>query len=85
MYWANFSISQFSFASCFYFATGFHGSHVILGMFLLTVMLVFYYDFHSWVIHSNLFADCVILYWHFVDVIWLGLYLFLYVLPHFIQ
>jgi len=67
------------YGSTFFLLTGFHGFHVTLGTFMLTVMLAralkghfkpddhFGFEAASW-------------YWHFVDVVWVGLFIFVYLL-----
>jgi cytochrome c oxidase subunit 3 len=67
------------YGSTFYVMTGFHGAHVIAGLLLLAVVLVrgFWRDFTP---SRHLFVDAGVLYWHFVDVVWVFLYVILYVL-----
>lgn len=68
------------YGSTFFMLTGFHGAHVTLGTFMLLVMLLrsllkghfkhddsFGFEAASW-------------YWHFVDVVWVGLFIFVYIL-----
>ena len=67
------------YGSTFFLLTGFHGFHVTLGTFMLAVMLAraikghfkpddhFGFEAASW-------------YWHFVDVVWVGLFIFVYLL-----
>jgi len=61
----------------FYLLTGFHGAHVIAGLAMLAVVLVraMWRDFTP---HRHLFADAAILYWHFVDVVWVFLVVVIY-------
>lgn len=71
------SISDGIFGSVFYFGTGFHGFHVFLGGLLLFfgyLRLVF--NHFSSIHHVGL--EISIFYWHFVDVVWIFLYLFFY-------
>nr|YP_006234422.1 cytochrome c oxidase subunit III [Robertsicus elaphensis]AET63069.1 cytochrome c oxidase subunit 3 [Robertsicus elaphensis] len=74
---ALFSISDSIFGSTFFLTTGFHGIHVIIG-----TMFLFISDFR---INNNLISsehffgfEASIWYWHFVDVIWLFLFTFMY-------
>ena len=67
------------YGSTFYLLTGFHGMHVTLGAIMLTVMLVRAICGHF--TPGRHFAfEAAAWYWHFVDVVWLGLFLFVYVL-----
>ncbi len=67
------------YGSTFFMLTGFHGFHVCVGAIILTVVL-----FRSWRGHftpENHFAfEGAAWYWHFVDVVWLGLFIFVYLL-----
>jgi cytochrome c oxidase subunit 3 len=67
------------YGSTFFMLTGFHGFHVCVGAIILTVVL-----FRSWRGHfkpENHFAfEAAAWYWHFVDVVWLGLFVFVYLL-----
>ena len=68
-----------TYGSTFYILTGFHGAHVIAGLAMLAVawMRGFWGDFNP---RRHLFADASMLYWHFVDIVWVFLYAILYVL-----
>ncbi len=67
------------YGSTFFMLTGFHGLHVTIGAIILTVVL-----FRSWKGHftpENHFAfEGAAWYWHFVDVVWLGLFIFVYLI-----
>jgi cytochrome c oxidase subunit 3 len=68
------------YGSTFFMLTGFHGFHVIMGGFMLAVMLcrsVFYNHFDP---HSHFGFEAASWYWHFVDVVWVMLFLFVYIL-----
>jgi cytochrome c oxidase subunit 3 len=76
-YVASFNISDGIYGSCFYLLTGFHGFHVIVGTIFLTI--AFFQFFLQGTVHkSETGLECAIWYWHFVDVVWLFLYAFLY-------
>jgi cytochrome c oxidase subunit III len=65
------------YGSTFYMLTGFHGFHVTLGAVMLTVILFRVQKGHFSA--DNHFAfEGVAWYWHFVDVVWLGLFVFVY-------
>ncbi|HLF76768.1 MAG TPA: cytochrome c oxidase subunit 3 [Dehalococcoidia bacterium] len=68
------------YGSTFYLITGFHGSHVIVGLLMLIVVLLraYWRDFTP---RRHLFADAAVLYWHFVDVVWVFVFTILYVTP----
>ncbi len=67
------------YGSTFFILTGFHGFHVTLGTFILAVQLVraFRGDFKP---HDQFGLEAASWYWHFVDVVWVCLFLFVYVL-----
>lgn len=74
---SSFTISDGAFGSCFYFGTGFHGLHVIIGTAFLFVGLWRTYAYHITENH-HLGLETSILYWHFVDVVWLFLFFSMY-------
>ncbi|MDZ4760578.1 MAG: cytochrome c oxidase subunit 3 [Alphaproteobacteria bacterium] len=77
---AGFSYDGSLYGSAFFMATGFHGAHVVIGTIFLLVCLLrlmaggmkpakhLGFEFAAW-------------YWHFVDVVWLFLFAFVYVAP----
>ena len=76
-YVCSFTISSYSFCSIFFFGTGFHGFHVFVGLLLiLSNIVVLYLYNHNLVFYLN----CSLLYWHFVDVVWLFLFVFVYII-----
>nr|UWT52295.1 cytochrome c oxidase subunit III [Neomphalidae sp. Hatoma] len=76
-YEASFSISDGAYGSTFFVATGFHGLHVLIGSTFLTVCLVRAWSYHFSSSHHFGF-EAAAWYWHFVDVVWLFLYLSIY-------
>ena len=76
-YHDNLTLGTGIYGSTFFMLTGFHGLHVTLGAVMLTVVL-----FRSMKGHfdsENHFAfEAAAWYWHFVDVVWLGLFIFVY-------
>jgi cytochrome c oxidase subunit 3 len=75
---APFSFADSVFGTTFYASTGLHGLHVIVGTIFLAVAFVRVVQYHLTDSHHNGF-EASILYWHFVDVVWLFLYIFVYV------
>src|SRR5690606_26201029 len=65
------------YGSLFYILTGFHGFHVIVGASILTVILFRMIRGHMSADHHFAFEGAA-WYWHFVDVVWLGLYIYVY-------
>lgn len=74
---SSFTISDGAFGTCFFFGTGFHGLHVIIGTIFLSVGLWRIFAYHL-TDHHHLGFEAGILYWHFVDVVWLFLYVTMY-------
>nr|YP_010321811.1 cytochrome c oxidase subunit III [Stenochironomus tobaduodecimus]UKO33038.1 cytochrome c oxidase subunit III [Stenochironomus tobaduodecimus] len=74
---APFSISDSIFGSTFFMATGFHGIHVIIGTTFLSVCLFRHLNFNFSKFHHFGF-EAAAWYWHFVDVVWLFLYVSIY-------
>lgn len=76
-YEAPFTISDGVYGSTFFVATGFHGLHVIIGSTFLIVCFFRQLKFHFTSSHHFGF-EAAAWYWHFVDVVWLFLYVSIY-------
>jgi len=74
---ASFSLSDSVFGSTFFMATGFHGLHVLIGRTFLIVSSQRLLSTKNSMEHITGF-ECAAWYWHFVDVVWLFLYLNVY-------
>lgn len=74
---APFTIADSVFGATFFVATGFHGLHVIVGTSFLIICLFRLYKCHFSSEHHFGF-EAAAWYWHFVDVVWLFLYIFIY-------
>ncbi len=74
---SSFTISDGTYGSCFYFGTGFHGLHVMIGTAFIAVGLWRVLAYHLTDNH-HLGLESGILYWHFVDVVWLFLFISIY-------
>nr|QOJ45144.1 cytochrome c oxidase subunit III [Allobates talamancae] len=76
-YEAPFTIADGVYGSTFFVATGFHGLHVIIGsLFLLTCLLRQFFSHFTTNHHFGF--EAAAWYWHFVDVVWLFLYVSIY-------
>nr|AAT08638.1 cytochrome c oxidase subunit III [Bipes canaliculatus] len=76
-YEAPFTISDGVYGSTFFVATGFHGLHVIIGSSFLLICLLRQLNYHFTTSHHFGF-EAAAWYWHFVDVVWLFLYISIY-------
>ena len=75
----NLTLGSGIYGSTFFMLTGFHGAHVTLGTIMLAIIWLRCLKGHF--SKDNHFAfEAVAWCWHFVDVVWLGLFLFVYVL-----
>nr|QSZ78281.1 cytochrome c oxidase subunit III [Leptocimbex praiaformis] len=74
---ASFSIASSIYGSTFFMATGFHGIHVLIGTTFLFVNLMRLKNNHFSIFHHFGF-EASAWYWHFVDVVWLFLYISVY-------
>jgi cytochrome c oxidase subunit III len=73
----NLTLSSGIYGSTFFMLTGFHGLHVTIGAIMLTVVWLRCMKGHFTPTHHFAFEG-VAWYWHFVDVVWLGLFVFVY-------
>nr|UAA82144.1 cytochrome c oxidase subunit III [Platyneura mayri] len=74
---STFTLCDSVYGSIFFLATGFHGFHVIMGTtFLIVNLYRIYYSHFSYNHHFGF--EAAAWYWHFVDMVWLFLYLFVY-------
>jgi cytochrome c oxidase subunit 3 len=76
---AGFAISDGAFASVFYGLTGLHGAHVFVGLTLLSIMNIRTIRGH-FSADSHMGVECAGIYWHFVDIMWIIVFLTVYVL-----
>nr|YP_010688333.1 cytochrome c oxidase subunit III [Mylabris phalerata]WBR65761.1 cytochrome c oxidase subunit III [Mylabris phalerata] len=76
-YESSFTIADAAYGSSFFMATGFHGLHVIIGTTFLLICLIRHYMNHFSQTHHFGF-EAAAWYWHFVDVVWLFLYISVY-------
>ncbi|MGD2132319.1 MAG: cytochrome c oxidase subunit 3, partial [Maricaulaceae bacterium] len=67
--------------SAFFMATGFHGAHVIIGTIFLLVCLLRLMA-GQFTPQKHFGFEAAAWYWHFVDVVWLFLFAFVYVVPY---
>ena len=74
---STFSISDSVYGSTFFMATGFHGFHVFVGTVFLFICLLRLWAYHFTTGHHFGF-EAAAWYWHFVDVVWLFLFVAIY-------
>jgi len=77
----DFAISTNAYGSLFYLITGLHGMHVLAALVMNAVVQV-----RAWLRHfdarRNLAVQNLALYWHFVDAVWIFIFLSLYISPY---
>jgi cytochrome c oxidase subunit 3 len=73
----NLKLSSGVYGSTFFMLTGFHGFHVFLGMLMLLVITLRLQKGH-FTADKHFGFEGAAWYWHFVDVVWLGLYILVY-------
>lgn len=73
----NLTMSSGIYGSTFYMLTGFHGMHVSIGAIMLTIIFFRVLKGH-FTAEKHFAFEAVAWYWHFVDVVWIGLYVFVY-------
>jgi cytochrome c oxidase subunit III len=75
----GYNTSDSSFAATFFGLTGLHGCHVLIGLIILTVMCVRAFRGHFSPEHHH-GIEVGGIYWHFVDVMWIVVYVTVYIL-----
>jgi cytochrome c oxidase subunit 3 len=73
----NLKLSTGIYGSTFFMLTGFHGMHVTIGAIMLTIIWLRVVKGH-FTPDRHFAFEAVAWYWHFVDVVWIGLYVFVY-------
>jgi heme/copper-type cytochrome/quinol oxidase subunit 3 len=78
----GFNISKSVFSTSFFTLTGFHGLHVLIGLLTLAIVLAQFFrkSFNS---YKTTVLSAVGIYWHFVDIVWLFVFITVYILPYF--
>ncbi len=75
----NLKLSSGIYGSTFFMLTGFHGMHVTLGAIMISIITIRVIRGH-FKPESHFGFEAVAWYWHFVDVVWLGLFIFVYII-----
>lgn len=75
----NLTLGSGIYGSTFFMLTGFHGMHVTIGAIMLTIIMLRCIKGH-FTADRHFAFEAVAWYWHFVDVVWLGLFIFVYML-----
>ncbi len=73
----NLKLSSGAYGSTFFMLTGFHGFHVFIGMLMLLIITLRLQKGH-FTPQKHFGFEGAAWYWHFVDVVWLGLYILVY-------
>ena len=75
------SLSSSIFGTSFFTLTGFHGLHVFAGLVVIAIItcLAFLGDYNE---PGSSVIGTVGIYWHFVDIVWLVVFIIVYVIPH---
>ena len=73
----NLKLSSGIYGSTFFMLTGFHGMHVTIGAIMLTIIWFRVLKGH-FSADKHFAFEAVAWYWHFVDVVWVALYVFVY-------
>ena len=68
------------YGSTFFMLTGFHGFHVFMGMTMLLIQLLRSVIGEQFTAEDHFGFEASSWYWHFVDVVWVFLFLFVYIL-----
>ena len=76
----NVTIPSSAYGSIFYLATGFHGLHVTGGLIAFLFVLGRTFMARTFTHEQAVTAIVVSYYWHFVDVVWIGLFATIYLL-----
>ena len=74
------TLSSSSYGSVFYLTTGFHGLHVTGGLIAFIFLLGRTYAARRFTHEQQVSAIVVAYYWHFVDVVWIGLFTTIYLI-----
>ena len=74
------TLSSDAYGSAFYLTTGFHGLHVTVGLIAFILLIARIQALKVFTHRDAMSAVAVSYYWHFVDVVWIGLFLVIYIL-----
>jgi cytochrome c oxidase subunit 3 len=74
---ASFTFADSVYGSVFYATTGLHGAHVLIGTLFIYIQYIRILNYHLTNVH-HLGLELSILYWHFVDIVWLMLFCVVY-------
>lgn len=76
----NLALNTNAYGSVFYLTTGFHGAHVTGGLIAFLLIIGRAFVSHKFTHKTATSAVVTSYYWHFVDVVWIGLFIIIYVL-----
>jgi cytochrome c oxidase subunit 3 len=75
----DFGLNTHSYGSVYYLTTGFHGLHVLMGL-VAFVFLMLRTTYGKFTPAQATSAIVVSYYWHFVDIVWIGLFTIIYLI-----
>jgi cytochrome c oxidase subunit 3 len=76
----NLTTNQFG--ATFFMLTGFHGTHVAVGVLALLSLLAASFRRSGLGPEAGFHVEVVGLYWHFVDIVWIVIFTVIYLMPH---
>ncbi|MBW3562934.1 MAG: cytochrome c oxidase subunit 3, partial [Actinobacteria bacterium] len=75
------TITTSPFSSAFFLLTSFHGIHVTVGILMLLILFTLS-RLGRLPLHDDVRVDMIALYWHFVDIVWIVIFTFIYLIPY---
>jgi heme/copper-type cytochrome/quinol oxidase subunit 3 len=79
--WSNkpFAFTDSSYSSIYFTLTGFHLAHVVAG--IIALLILAFWGFEGRLVRGGLHLQLGRMYWHFVDAVWLIVFITIYIVP----